>query len=151
MVSVVSTTMVSMVPMSLYGFYDSPTTLYGLYDLYGPYDSLCVSIVSMVPYGAPLPIASFRPPQADSGGPLSCLSGGRWVQAGVLSFAVGCGRASGPVLATALAEHAGWLRRHLAPYGAFVSAPTAPPPGLEDGKCAGERPRRERRSPLVVT
>uniref|UniRef100_A0A8V0X5S5 Peptidase S1 domain-containing protein n=1 Tax=Gallus gallus TaxID=9031 RepID=A0A8V0X5S5_CHICK len=77
------------------------------------------------------------PGMADSGGPISCLSGGRWVQAGVLSFAVGCGRPSGPVLATALAEHAGWLRKHLRPYGAFVGATTAPPPGLEDGKCAG--------------
>ena len=76
------------------------------------------------------------------------------MQAGVLSFAVGCGRPSGPVLATALAEHAGWLRKHLRPYGAFVGATTAPPPGLEDGKCAGERHGgripTETRSPLAA-
>ncbi|XP_074670117.1 uncharacterized protein LOC141919022 [Strix aluco] len=48
--------------------------------------------------------------QADSGGPLACGGpGGQWVQAGVLSFAVGCARPNGPVLATGLVAHAGWL------------------------------------------
>uniref|UniRef100_A0A8B9MG66 Peptidase S1 domain-containing protein n=1 Tax=Accipiter nisus TaxID=211598 RepID=A0A8B9MG66_9AVES len=75
--------------------------------------------------------------QADSGGPLACGGpGGQWVQAGVLSFAVGCARPNGPVLATGLVAHVGWLKRHLPP---TVFAPPAPPPppGLEDGKCLG--------------
>ncbi|XP_015706566.2 polyserase-2-like, partial [Coturnix japonica] len=93
---------------------------------------------------------------ADSGGPVTCLSGSRWVQAGVLSFAIGCGRASGPGLATALTEHADWLQKHLGPEATFVTSETAPPPGLEDGKCYGERaanrdPHQEAESWLAVT
>ncbi|XP_064331609.1 serine protease 53-like [Phalacrocorax carbo] len=75
--------------------------------------------------------------QADSGGPLACGGpGGQWVQAGVLSFAVGCARPNGPVLATGLAAHARWLRRRLPP-AAFAPLGSPPPPGLEDGKCLG--------------
>ncbi|XP_052631073.1 serine protease 53-like [Harpia harpyja] len=75
--------------------------------------------------------------QADSGGPLACGGpGGQWVQAGVLSFAVGCARPNGPVLATGLVAHAGWLRRRLPPT-VFAPPGPPPPPGLEDGKCLG--------------
>ncbi|XP_062456926.1 serine protease 33-like [Rhea pennata] len=74
--------------------------------------------------------------QADSGGPIVCAQGGRWVQAGVLSFAVGCGRPGAPVLATAPGAHAAWLRRHV-PHAAWAPRPPPPPPGLEDGKCLG--------------
>ncbi|KAM6032677.1 serine protease 53-like [Theristicus caerulescens] len=75
--------------------------------------------------------------QADSGGPLACGGpGGQWVQAGVLSFAVGCARPNGPVLATGLVAHASWLRQRLPP-SAFAPLGTPPPPGLEDGKCLG--------------
>ncbi|XP_065511370.1 serine protease 53-like [Caloenas nicobarica] len=75
--------------------------------------------------------------QADSGGPVVCQSGGRWVQAGVLSFSAGCARAGGPAVATGLPAHARWLRRHLPP-AAFPPGPTEPPPaGLEDGLCLG--------------
>ena len=55
----------------------------------------------------------------------------------MLSFAVGCARPNGPVLATGLAAHAGWLGRRLPPT-AFAPLGTPPPPGLEDGKCLGE-------------
>ncbi|XP_068779455.1 serine protease 53 [Struthio camelus] len=74
--------------------------------------------------------------QADSGGPILCAQAGRWVQAGVLSFAVGCARPHGPVVAAALSAHAAWLRRHV-PQAAFAPRPPPPPPGLEDGKCLG--------------
>ncbi|XP_077645660.1 LOW QUALITY PROTEIN: serine protease 53-like [Lonchura striata] len=78
--------------------------------------------------------------QADSGGAVTCGGGpgGRWVQFGVLSFALGCARPNGPALATGLVgAHGRWLRRHLPP-SAFVPEPGPPPdPHLELGICYG--------------
>ncbi|CAN8179185.1 unnamed protein product [Coccothraustes coccothraustes] len=79
--------------------------------------------------------------QADSGGAVTCggSPGGRWVQFGVLSFALGCGRPNGPALATALAgAHSRWLQRRLPP-SAFLRDPPGPPPepGAELGICYG--------------
>ncbi|XP_061229171.1 serine protease 33-like [Neopsephotus bourkii] len=76
--------------------------------------------------------------QADSGGPIQCQGGsGRWFQAGVLSFAVGCARPGLPVLATALGAHARWLRRHLPPSAFLPPHGAAPEPHSEDGICLG--------------
>ncbi|KAM6100849.1 serine protease 33-like, partial [Pterocles gutturalis] len=73
--------------------------------------------------------------QADSGGPVACVGpGGRWLQAGVLSFAAGCGRAGGPVVATGLVAHAPWLGERLPP-DAFLPPGPPPAPGREDGLC----------------
>ncbi|XP_061300126.1 serine protease 33-like [Pezoporus flaviventris] len=76
--------------------------------------------------------------QADSGGPIQCRGGsGRWFQAGVLSFAVGCARPGLPVLGTALGAHTRWLRRHLPP-GAFLQPhDAATEPHSEEGLCLG--------------
>ncbi|XP_057264909.1 serine protease 53-like, partial [Pezoporus wallicus] len=75
---------------------------------------------------------------ADSGGPIQCRGGsGRWFQAGVLSFAVGCARPGLPVLGTALGAHTRWLRRHLPP-GAFLQPhDAATEPHSEEGLCLG--------------
>ncbi|XP_016046753.2 serine protease 53 isoform X2 [Erinaceus europaeus] len=51
------------------------------------------------------------PCQGDSGGPVLCREpDGRWVQAGILSFASSCSQEDTPVLLTDMAAHSAWLQ-----------------------------------------
>nr|QGJ04028.1 trypsin [Rapana venosa] len=47
--------------------------------------------------------------QGDSGGPLVCWSNGRYVQAGLVSFAEGCGQANWPTVYTNVPAHFDWI------------------------------------------
>uniref|UniRef100_A0A8V5GUF9 Uncharacterized protein n=1 Tax=Melopsittacus undulatus TaxID=13146 RepID=A0A8V5GUF9_MELUD len=73
--------------------------------------------------------------QADSGGPIQCRSSlGRWFQAGVLSFSLGCGRL--PALGPALPPHSLWLQQLLPPE-AFMRVGEGTETATEDGICRG--------------
>lgn len=47
--------------------------------------------------------------QGDSGGPLSCELDDKWVQVGVVSWGIGCGRQGHPGVYTDTAYYSRWL------------------------------------------
>uniref|UniRef100_A0A3Q3B8Y9 Tryptase-like n=1 Tax=Kryptolebias marmoratus TaxID=37003 RepID=A0A3Q3B8Y9_KRYMA len=51
--------------------------------------------------------------QKDFGGPLVTLNATRWVQAGVVSFATGCGYPKFPGVYTRVSQYQNWINRHV--------------------------------------
>ena len=71
------------------------------------YSSLTCSLeVSTNCYGA-----SFK---GDSGGPLQCKQGSKWVQAGIASFGIPCALAGYPEVYGRVSAFEDWIRQHLA-------------------------------------
>jgi secreted trypsin-like serine protease len=52
-------------------------------------------------------------PQGDSGGPLLSLIGGQWVQIGVVSWGIGCGKPPYPGVYTRATSFAQWIQANL--------------------------------------
>ncbi|KAK2097245.1 hypothetical protein P7K49_022696 [Saguinus oedipus] len=51
--------------------------------------------------------------QGDSGGPLVCRKGGSWVQAGVVSWGIGCSMIELPAVFTSVQSHVAWIRQQI--------------------------------------
>lgn len=67
--------------------------------------------------------------QGDSGGPLFVKEGSSFVQIGVVSFGVGCGRADFPGVYASVAYFRSWIN------GVVASSPSPPPPPPVSGIC----------------
>ncbi|XP_066486488.1 LOW QUALITY PROTEIN: serine protease 53, partial [Tiliqua scincoides] len=76
------------------------------------------------------------PCKGDSGGPLVCLENGRWFQAGLMSFSMGCGRFIGPIILTEIQAYTEWIQEHVE--GATFAKQTEPRPNTTDNyMCIG--------------
>ncbi|XP_063158571.1 serine protease 53-like [Candoia aspera] len=76
------------------------------------------------------------PCKGDSGGPLVCLENGRWFQAGIMSFSMGCTQFYGPTLLTDTRAYASWIQRHVE--GASFANQIEPIPNTTDSyMCTG--------------
>ncbi|XP_053115182.1 serine protease 53-like isoform X2 [Hemicordylus capensis] len=53
------------------------------------------------------------PCKGDSGGPLVCLEHGRWFQAGLMSFSLGCGSFYGPIILTEVTAYVDWIQQYI--------------------------------------
>lgn len=75
--------------------------------------------------------------QGDSGGPVLCREpDGRWVQAGIISFASSCAQEDTPVLLTDMAAHSSWLQARAHGAAFLVQNPETPETSDEDS-CVG--------------
>nr|XP_056720186.1 serine protease 53 [Euleptes europaea] len=70
------------------------------------------------------------PCKGDSGGPLVCLEDGRWFQAGIMSFSMGCESLHGPIILTETKAYADWIQSHV--NGATFANQTEPRPNTTD-------------------
>ncbi|XP_007434138.1 serine protease 53, partial [Python bivittatus] len=76
------------------------------------------------------------PCKGDSGGPLVCLENGRWFQAGIMSFSMGCTQFYGPTLLTDVRAYANWIQHHVE--GASFANQIEPIPNTTDSyMCTG--------------
>ncbi|XP_069342167.1 serine protease 53 isoform X1 [Eulemur rufifrons] len=84
------------------------------------------------------------PCQGDSGGPVLCREpDGRWVQAGIISFASSCAQEDTPVLLTDMAAHSSWLQARAQGAAFLVQNPETPETSDEDSCVACGSLRRE--------
>nr|XP_058892190.1 serine protease 53 isoform X1 [Kogia breviceps] len=93
------------------------------------------------------------PCQGDSGGPVLCREpDGRWVQAGIISFATDCAQEETPVLLTDMAAHSSWLQAQAQGAAFLAQDPETPEISDEDscsacGSLRREGPQAEASSP----
>ncbi|XP_045893935.1 chymotrypsin-like protease CTRL-1 [Micropterus dolomieu] len=51
--------------------------------------------------------------QGDSGGPLQSKQGGRWIQEGIVSFAIGCAETQFPTVYTRVSRYRSWINKQI--------------------------------------
>lgn len=72
----------------------------------GPCGAICLLLRGRSPSSA---ARFFLFPQGDSGGPMVCQFNETWVQVGIVSWAVGCGRGNIPGVYTDVAFYSKWI------------------------------------------
>ena len=73
-------------------------------------------------YNDPLPFLFFFFLQGDSGGPLVCEFNDTWVQVGIVSWGIACGRSELPIVYTEVSMYKDWIIDHIIKVSSCASA-----------------------------